>query len=75
MTEAFCVRCRKKVKMKNEKRVKYRNGNKAKKGTCPNCGITVCKIVKKENTFLSFLLEIFGLEDYLWKPEKKEGEF
>lgn len=45
MTEAFCVRCRKKVVMEGEKTVKYKNGRMAKKGTCPDCGTKVFRTI------------------------------
>ena len=44
MTEAYCVKCRKKVEMKNPERVTLKNGKPASKGTCPNCGTKVFKI-------------------------------
>ena len=34
-TEAFCVRCRKKVEMEEEQTVQYKNKRWAKKGICP----------------------------------------
>jgi len=46
MTQAFCVKCRKKVEMKKEETVKLKSGKKAKKGICPDCGTKVFKIVK-----------------------------
>jgi len=45
MTEAYCVKCRKKVQMKGEKKTTLKNGRKALKGTCPVCGTGVFKIV------------------------------
>ena len=41
---AYCVKCRKKVEMKNPKRVTMKNGKLATKGTCPNCGTSVFRI-------------------------------
>lgn len=61
MTEAFCVRCRKNVEIQKEKQVKLRNGKYAKKGVCPNCGANVFRIVKKEESFVSLILSMFGL--------------
>ncbi|MEM5871905.1 MAG: DUF5679 domain-containing protein [Candidatus Aenigmatarchaeota archaeon] len=46
MTQAFCVKCRKKVEMKNEQSVTLKNGKKAKRGICPECGTKVFKIGK-----------------------------
>ena len=44
MTEAYCVKCKKKVEMQDEQTVTMKNGKKAKKGKCPDCGTTVFKI-------------------------------
>ncbi len=44
MTEAYCVKCKKKVTMKNEQTVTMKNGRKAKKGECPVCGTKVFRI-------------------------------
>lgn len=44
MTEAYCVKCKAKVEMKDEKSVTMKNGKKAKKGTCPKCGTSVFRI-------------------------------
>ncbi|MGI0058741.1 MAG: DUF5679 domain-containing protein, partial [Nitrosotalea sp.] len=37
MTQAYCVKCRKKVDISNPKEVKLKNGRPAVKGTCPKC--------------------------------------
>lgn len=44
MVEAYCVKCKKKVEMKNGKQVTLKNGKKAWKGTCPDCGTSVFRI-------------------------------
>ena len=44
MTQAYCVKCRKKVQMANEQSVTMKNGKKAKKGECPTCGTKVFRI-------------------------------
>jgi len=44
MTQAYCVKCRKKVDMKNEQKVTLKNGKPAKKGECPDCGTKVFRI-------------------------------
>ncbi len=44
MTEAYCVKCKKKVTMKDEKSVTLKNGKPAKQGICPECGTKVFKI-------------------------------
>jgi len=44
MTEAYCVKCRKKVAMKSPTKVTMKNGRKATKGTCPKCSTKVFRI-------------------------------
>jgi NAD-dependent SIR2 family protein deacetylase len=44
MTEAYCVKCRKKIKIEDEKKVKLKNGKPATKGKCPKCGTGVFRI-------------------------------
>ena len=44
MTEAYCVRCKKKVQMKDGKETKTSRGTKMMKGKCPACNTTVCRI-------------------------------
>ncbi len=44
MTEAYCVKCKKKVTMKDGKETKTSRGTKMMKGKCPHCNITVCRI-------------------------------
>ncbi|HLC24796.1 MAG TPA: DUF5679 domain-containing protein [Nitrosopumilaceae archaeon] len=46
MTQAYCVKCRKKVDITNPKEVKLKNGRPAVKGTCPKCGTNVFRIGK-----------------------------
>lgn len=46
MTAAYCVKCRKKVEMKNPKAVTLKNGRPATSGVCPNCGTKVFRIGK-----------------------------
>lgn len=46
MTEAYCVKCRKKVEIENPERVTLKNGKPAVKGVCPICGTKVFKIGK-----------------------------
>ena len=45
MTEAYCVKCKKKVEMQNGKETKTKRGTKMMKGKCPDCGTTVCRIM------------------------------
>jgi len=44
MTEAFCVKCKKKVTISNPTKVTLKNGKPATKGKCPNCGTGVYRI-------------------------------
>lgn len=44
MTEGYCVRCRKKVEIKNAQKVTMKNGKGAVKGECPSCGTNVFRI-------------------------------
>ncbi len=44
MVEAYCVKCRKKVEMKDAKKITMKNGKPAQKGTCPDCGTGVFRI-------------------------------
>ncbi len=44
MTQAYCVKCKKKVEMKDAQKVTLKNGKPATKGSCPNCGTKVFRI-------------------------------
>jgi endogenous inhibitor of DNA gyrase (YacG/DUF329 family) len=44
MTTGYCVRCKKKVEMKDEIETKTKRGTKMVKGKCPECSTTVCRI-------------------------------
>lgn len=44
MPEAYCVRCKKKVEMKNPQKVRLKNGKPATKGLCPLCSTSVFRI-------------------------------
>jgi len=44
MVEAYCVKCRKKVEMKDAQKITMKNGKPAMQGVCPNCGTKVFKI-------------------------------
>jgi uncharacterized protein YlaI len=44
MPEAYCVRCKKKVEMKNPQKVKLKNGKPATTGLCPECDTKVFRI-------------------------------
>ena len=41
---AYCVKCKTKREMKNEKKVTMKNGRHATKGTCPSCGSGMYRI-------------------------------
>jgi len=45
MTEAYCVKCKKKVEIKDEKESLSKNGVKMLKGTCSECGTKVCRFL------------------------------
>jgi len=45
MTEAYCVKCREKVEMKDERKTTTKNGRDMLKGECPECGTTVNKFI------------------------------
>jgi DNA-directed RNA polymerase subunit RPC12/RpoP len=42
--QAYCVKCRKKVEVKNPEKITMKNGKPATKGSCPNCGTKVFRI-------------------------------
>ncbi len=44
MTEGYCVRCKKKVEIKDAKKTKTKKGKDYMKGKCstPGCPTTVC---------------------------------
>ena len=44
MVEAYCVKCKKKVEMKDAVETKTSKGTAMKKGKCGSCGTTVCRI-------------------------------
>ena len=43
--EAFCVKCREKREMKDEKQVTMKNGRKAMSGKCGVCGTKLFRIL------------------------------
>lgn len=47
MVEAYCMKCKKKVDMKDPKKITMKNGKPAQTGTCPKCGTKVFKIGAK----------------------------
>jgi DNA-directed RNA polymerase subunit RPC12/RpoP len=46
MAQAYCMKCRKKVEIKNPKSVTLKNKRPATQGVCPNCGTKVFRIGK-----------------------------
>jgi hypothetical protein len=43
-TQAYCVKCKSKRDMKNEKQITMKNGRQAVSGTCTVCGTKMFKI-------------------------------
>jgi len=46
LMQAYCMKCRKKVDIKNPKAIKMKNGRPATQGECPSCGTKVFRIGK-----------------------------
>ncbi|HET8856168.1 MAG TPA: DUF5679 domain-containing protein [Nitrososphaeraceae archaeon] len=44
--EGYCVKCKSKREMQNEKKVTMKNGRPATQGTCGTCGTKMFKIGK-----------------------------
>jgi len=44
VAEAYCVKDKKKVEIKNPEKITMKNGKPATKGTCPECGGSVFRI-------------------------------
>ena len=44
MAEAYCVKCREKVEIKEPEKITMKNGRPATKGVCPVCGTRVFRI-------------------------------
>jgi len=44
--QAYCMKCRKKVEIKNPQQIKMKNGKPATRGVCPSCGTKVFRIGK-----------------------------
>jgi DNA-directed RNA polymerase subunit RPC12/RpoP len=44
MTEGYCMKCRKKVEIKDAKKITMKNGKPAIQGACPKCGTKVFRI-------------------------------
>jgi hypothetical protein len=46
MVKAYCVKCKKKVKVKDPKPTKLKNKRKAIKGSCPTCKTKLYQFTK-----------------------------
>ena len=46
---AYCMKCKKKVEMKETQEVTMKNGRKALKGKCTVCGTGMYKILGKQS--------------------------
>ena len=46
--EAYCVKCKAKREMTDAKEVEMKNGRKAIKGKCPECGTSMFRILGKK---------------------------
>ena len=44
--EAYCMKCRKKVEIKNPQKITMKNGKPATRGICPKCSTKVFRIGK-----------------------------
>lgn len=44
--DAFCMKCKREIEIKEPRQVKMRNGRPATEGLCPLCGKKVFKIEK-----------------------------
>ncbi|MGQ0536601.1 MAG: DUF5679 domain-containing protein [Methanobacteriota archaeon] len=47
MPEAYCVKCKAKIEIKDPQYITMANGKPAIRGTCPKCGTKVFKIGAK----------------------------
>ena len=47
MAEGYCVKCKAKREMADAEEVTMKNGRKAMKGKCPDCGTGMYKILGK----------------------------
>lgn len=48
MPQARCMKCKKQVEVKNPEETIMKNGMKAVRGVCPDCGTKVFKILGKK---------------------------
>lgn len=45
--DGYCVKCKSKKEISQAKEVKMKNGRKAMKGKCPDCGTGMYRILSK----------------------------
>ena len=67
MATGYCVKCKKKVEIKDAAKTKTKKGKDMMKGKCPDCGTTVCTF-KIENIFkfnFYFLVKFGFKKSYL----------
>lgn len=50
VTYAYCVKCKKKCKMTNPRKVTLKNGRTALKGECVNCSVMMFKFSSNTKT-------------------------
>ncbi len=46
MATAYCMKCRRKVEIRNPRQITLKNGRPAVQGNCPACGTKVFRIGK-----------------------------
>ncbi|MCD6599084.1 MAG: hypothetical protein J7L19_00730 [Dehalococcoidia bacterium] len=46
MATAYCMKCRKKIEIRNAQQITLKNGRPATQGVCPICGTKVFRIGK-----------------------------
>ena len=46
LMQAYCMKCRKKVEIKNPQQITMKNKKPATRGVCPGCGTKVFRIGK-----------------------------
>ncbi len=46
MATAYCMKCRRKVEIRNPRQITLKNGRPAVQGVCPSCGTKVFRIGK-----------------------------
>jgi len=46
MSQAYCMKCRSKIEIKNPQKITMKNKRPATRGICPKCGTKVFRIGK-----------------------------